>query len=522
MQPRSAPDAVRSVELWTSERAEHGARRQRADPLRLAGPVRHQPGRPAHGPDSSTLDVALPAVVRGIHAGPGAAGWLLLSYLLATTGGVLVLGRLADVVGRRPSYLAGLVLFTAASLGSGLAPDVGVLLALRVLAGLGAAAVITNTTPLITDALPDRLRTLGLGFNVTAVSASQVGGPVVGGVVADQLGWRAVFWVFAPLGLVATAWAAATLRHVAAPARTEPFDVKDAMLSVLALSATVLGVSLRGIRGWGDPAVLACLLAALLLWPTFARLQARTTAPLVDLQLFTERARTLAYAAAFAMAAAQVRRCPAARAVPAGGPRRERQRRWSARRARGPGHARRRSARRSAQLHLSARALSSTGLLLATGGLLALAAVLSPTSSYAPIGVALAAVGVGSGLFFPPNTDAIVGLAPPERRGAANAVRSAVQNTGYVLGTALAWALVTGPLVPQEKRAAYAGTLHALPGDRLALFTGAYRTTLVVLAVLTAAGAVASLLRTAGHRTGARPALTESGSTTSSPRKALL
>ena len=168
---------------------------------------------------------------------------------------------------------------------------------------------------------------------------------------------------------------------------------------------------------------------------------------------------------------------------------------------------------------LPARALSSTGLLLATGGLLALAAVLSPTSSYAPIGVALAAVGVGSGLFFPPNTDAIAGVAAPDRRGAANAVRSAVQNTGYVLGTALA--LVTGPLA-QEKRAAYAGTLHALPGDRLALFTGAYRTTLVVLAVLTAAGAVASLLRTAGQRTGAQPALTESGSTTSSPRKALL
>jgi EmrB/QacA subfamily drug resistance transporter len=472
--------------------------------------------------NSSTLDVALPAVVRGIHAGPGAAGWLLLSYLLATTGGVLVLGRLADVVGRRPSYLAGLVLFTAASLGSGLAPDVGVLLALRVLAGLGAAAVITNTTPLITDAFPDRLRTLGLGFNVTAVSASQVGGPVVGGVVADQLGWRAVFWVFAPLGLVATAWAAATLRHVAAPARTEPFDVKGAMLSVLALSATVLGVSLGGIRGWSDPAVLACLLAALVLWPTFARLQARTTAPLVDLQLFTDRARTLAYAAAFAMSAARFAvvlllalYLQAARGESAS----------------------------AAGLHvvpvalgmlvaaplagrlnrtLSARALSSTGLLLATGGLLALAALLSPTSSYAPIGVALAAVGVGSGLFFPPNTDALVGLAPPDRRGAANAVRSAVQNTGYVLGTALALALVTGPLVPQEKRAAYAGTLHALPGDRLALFTGAYRTTLVVLAVLTAAGAVASLLRTAGQRTGAQPALAESGSTTSSPRKALL
>jgi len=519
MQPRSAPDAVRSVELWTDERAEHGARRQRADPLRLRVLSVTSLGVLLTALNSSTLDVALPAVVRGIHAGPGAAGWLLLSYLLATTG-VLVLRRLADVVGRRPSYLAGLVLYTAASLGSGLAPDTGVLLALRVLAGLGAAAVITNTTRLITDAFPDRLRTLGLGFNVTAVSASQVGGPVVGGVVADQLAWRAVFWVFAPLGLVATAWAAATLRHVAAPARTEPLDVKGAMLSVLALSATVLGVSLGGIRGWGDPAVLACLLAALLLWPTFARLQARTTAPLVDLQLFHQAGANAGLRRRVRYGGGPVRRCPAARAVPAGGPRPERQRRWSARRTRGPGHARRRSAGRSAQPHpVRPRAVQHR----TTAGHRWPA---RPGRSAEPDLVVrtdrgcAAAVGVGSGLFFPPNTDAIAGVAAPDRRGAANAVRSAVQNTGYVLGTALA--LVTGPLVPQEKRAAYACTLHALPGDRLALFTGAYRTTLVVLAVLTAAGAVASLLRTAGQRTGAQPALTESGSTTSSPRKALL
>lgn len=445
--------------------------------------------------NTSTLEVALPAVVRGVDAGAGAAGWLLLSYLLATTVGVLVLGRLADVVGRRPSYLAGLVVFSLASLGSGVAPNVEVLLGLRGLAGLGAAAVIVNTTPLIIDAFPERLRTLGLGFNVTMVSAAQLGGPVVGGLLADALGWRAVFWVFAPLGLLAAAWAALTLRRMPQPGRSEKLDRTGALLSVAALATLVLSLSLGGTLGWTHPLVLGCAAASIALWPLFVLLQARHPDPLVDLRLFEDRASSLAYVAAFTMAmsrfsvvlliavylqgargetatAAGLQIVPVALGMLVAAPLAGRLNRT-----------------------FPARVLSTAGLLLSASGLLVLAAVVSPTAPYWPIGAAMAAVGAGSGLFFPPNTDAIVGQVPEHRRGAANAVRTTIQNTGYVVGTALSLALVTGPLPAEEKRAAYAGTLGELPGSSLIVFTDAYVRVLVVLAAITLLGALASALR---------------------------
>ena len=444
---------------------------------------------------ASTLEVALPAVVRGVGAGPTSAAWLLLASLLATTAGVLVLGRLTDVVGRRPTYLTGLAVFAGASLASGLAPGVEVLLALRVVAGVAAAAVITCTTPLLADAFPERLRTLGLGLNLTVVSCSLVVGPVAGGLLADRLGWRAVFWAFAPLGALALLWAARVLEPAPRPPPAGRFDLAGAAVSVLALVAGVLALSLGGTLGWTDPAVLLCGLAALVLWPVFALLQARRPAPLVDLALLADRGRACALGAAFAMSAAYssvvlllalylqaargedatgagVAVLPVALGMLLTAP-------LAGRLARA----------------VDARVLSTAGLVVTAGGLLVVAAALSPAGPYTGAALGLALVGAGAGLFFPPNTDALVGRAPAGVRGAVNAVRSVVQHTGYVVGAALALALVTGPLTPAETRAAYAGTLAGLPGDELLAFTGAYRSTLAVLAGLALLGAVASALR---------------------------
>lgn len=445
----------------------------------------------------SSVEVALPAVVRGTQAGPDAAPWLLLSSLLATTAGVLVLGRLADVVGRRPTYLTGLAVFSLASLLSAVAPSVEVLIGLRVVAGLAAAATITCTTPLLAAALPAHLRTTGLGLNITVVSVAQVAGPLAGGLLADQLGWQAVFWAFAPVGALALLWGMVVLERTPRPLNPAPFDVAGSVLSVLALTGLVLGLSLLGTRGASDPLVLGCATVALIAGPAFVRLQSRRAAPLVDPALFRDRARSLAYTAAFAMSASRysvvlllalylqaargedassagLQVVPVAAGMLVAAPLAGRLNR-----------------------RLDARVLATTGLVLSAAGLLALAVVLGPTAPYAPIGLALLAVGAGSGLFFPPNTDAIVGSAPPDRLGAANAVRSAVQNTGIVVGTALSLALVTSPLSAGDRQAAYAGTLGTLSENQLADVTGAYRVALVVLAAVTLAGAVASLLRRA-------------------------
>ena len=142
------------------------------------------------GLNSSTLDVGLPSVSRHFDASPTQASWFLLSYMLVNTVLILLFGRLADLVGRRRLYIAGLGVLTLGSLGCGLAPTAGVLIGLRALQAVGAAAIITNTTAQLTDAFPRRLLGTALGLNITVISAAQVAGPVVGGALIAR--WLAL------------------------------------------------------------------------------------------------------------------------------------------------------------------------------------------------------------------------------------------------------------------------------------------------------------------------------------------
>ena len=163
--------------------------------------------------NASTLNVALPALVRDLGATAVQAGWILLSYMLLTTVLILVFGRLADLLGRRRLYLAGLATLVLASVGCGLAGNAEVLLMFRCLQAIGAAAVITNTTALLADAFPSHKLGLGLGINATISAAAQSLGPILGGVVVSTLGWRAIFLLNLPLGLIALYWAWRTLRR---------------------------------------------------------------------------------------------------------------------------------------------------------------------------------------------------------------------------------------------------------------------------------------------------------------------
>jgi MFS family permease len=147
-----------------------------------------------------------------------------------------------------------------------------------------------------------------------------------------------------------------------------------------------------------------------------------------------------------------------------------------------------------------ARWVSSTGMAIAAAGLAVLAATISPSLAYPVIGGCLLAVGIGTGIFMTPNTTSIMGGVEPGRRGIANGVRSMLQNTGYVVSTAMSLAIVTSPLTPGQKQAAYAGTLSRLSPQALDNFTGGYRTALAVLAGICVLGMVLSLARNAGQQ----------------------
>jgi EmrB/QacA subfamily drug resistance transporter len=445
--------------------------------------------------NTSTLDVALPVVARHFHASASAASWALLTYMLLNTVLILVFGRLADIVGRRRLYLAGLGTLTVASLACGFAPNILTLDALRGVQAIGAAAVITNTTAQLTDAFPSDLLATALGLNVAVAATSQVIGPVIGGAMATAWGWRAVFWFNVPIGVVGLVWARLTLRRKLQDRSPERFDVVGAVLSLAWLGGLVIGLSEGGALGWTSAPVVVGLALFAVSLPAFVWTQMRRREPLLDLRLFSDRARSAAYVAAFLMSmarfalvllaalylqaargldpfAAGIRVIPVAAAMAVTSPVVGR-----------------------LVPRFTARVLSTVGLAITGAGLLGLAVRLTPRLGDVELGLWLALIGVGTGVFMTPNTSSIMSTVDAARRGIANGVRSTAQNSGYVVSVALSLGIVTSSLPPAEKRAAYAGTLSRLGTDSLSHLTHGYHVALFVLAASTVVGIAASLAR---------------------------
>jgi EmrB/QacA subfamily drug resistance transporter len=444
--------------------------------------------------NTSTLDVALPVVVRHFHASATAASWTLLTYMLVNTILILAFGRLADIVGRRRLYLIGLTTLTGASLACGFAPNIVVLDALRGVQAIGAAAIITNTTAQLFDAFPRALLGTALGLNVAIAAFAQVIGPIVGGAVTG-LGWRAVFWFNVPTGVVGIVWARLTLRRPLQRAAREPFDVVGAVLSFLWLGGLVIALSEGGALGWTSTPVVGGGALFAVTAPLFVVVQLRRRFPLLDFRLFADRARSAAYVANFFLHLARfavvllvslylqaarglgafdagIRVIPVAGGMMIASP-----------------FAGRLVARYSARV-LSTAGLASTGL-----GLLGLALRLQPHTSDGELAGWLLLVGLGTGFFMTPNTNSIMATVDAGRRGIANGVRSMLQNTGYVVSTALSLGIVTTWLPEREKREAYAGTLARLGQRSLDDLTHGYHVALFILAGLTVFGMIASLLR---------------------------
>jgi EmrB/QacA subfamily drug resistance transporter len=457
------------------------------------------------GINSSTMDVGLATVARHFDASATAASWVLLSYLLASTALILAFGRVSDIVGRRTVYVLGLGLLTAASALCGFAPTIGWLIAFRVLQAIGAAALITNVVALLADAFPPHTLSRAYGLNLAVVSTAQMLGPTVGGLLVHSFGWRAAFWFNVPFGCVGLVWAAVVLRNSPTSSRREHFDFPGAVLSTLALAGLVLALSQGGAIGWTRWPVLLGLATCLLLFPLFVIAERRTEHPLIELRMLADRARALGYLATFLMAVARfsvvllislylqaavglnplqaglkVIFVPIGLAV---------------------------AAPISGHLveHVSPRLLATCGLVVSAGGLAGLALLVSPRMSPAGLSACLLAVGGGTGLFMTPNTASIMAGVTARQRGVANGVRSALQNSGFVVSSALSLAIVTGGLSPVDKRAAYAGTLSHLSPASTGVFTHGYRVALLSMATACLVGAVASVLREPARDGGSDP-----------------
>jgi EmrB/QacA subfamily drug resistance transporter len=240
--------------------------------------------------DASIVNIAIPHIAAGLHTALSTLAWVITAYVVAF-GGLLPLGgRLADLLGRRRTFLAGLGTFTLASLAAGLAPNIGALIATRAVQGAGAALLAPAALSLVTatfTAGAERTKALGVWGAVAAGGATA--GVLFGGLLTGGLGWRSVFLINVPIGV---AVAALTPRLVNAnrPASGpgswwRRYDAPGAITVTTGLAALVGGLSEGPSWGWRAPATLALLAIGILALIGFIGIERTSAAPLLPLRL---------------------------------------------------------------------------------------------------------------------------------------------------------------------------------------------------------------------------------------------
>ena len=443
--------------------------------------------------NSGTLIIALPDLERALGTSLLGLVWVILAYMIASTVLVLSAGRLSDLFGRKQAYVGGFLAFSLASLGAGFATGATDLIAWRVLQGIGAAFIFANSAALVTDAFPREQLGLAMGTNVMIAAIGLVLGPVLGGALV-AISWEWVFWFNVPLGLAGAAWGALVLRELATPDERRGLDLWGTAAYVAGLTGLTLAVSKGGLSGWDDPVVIGGLIAAAVLLPAFVAIERRGRAPMLDLAIFRNRLFAAATAAAFINGLSRfalmfvfvlyfqgvngddpilagLKLAPLAIGMlvtaPAAGI-------WADRHG--------------------SRTLAALGMVVSAVAL-ALMTTLGTGSPYWHSALFLALVGVGSGMFNSPNTAAMMGTVPPQRRGVAAGARTMVQNTGAVLSIAFVLAIVTAAVPKDVLLQIFSGIASRLDADRLAPFVANMHTALWVLAATSLVGALVSMLR---------------------------
>jgi EmrB/QacA subfamily drug resistance transporter len=243
--------------------------------------------------DVSIVNVALPSIERGLRMTEANLPYVVTLYGTALGGFLLFGSRLADTFGRRRMLRAGLALFGAASLASGLAHEQALLFAARGAQGLGAALIAPAALSMLTTTFTgsaERAKALGIWGALTGIAS--VAGVILGGVLTDGPGWRWIFFINVPVAVIAVATATRVLPESRGERRR--FDIPGAAALTAGLLALIYGLDDAISHGWASGQVIASLIAAAVLLAAFAVAERRTEAPLVPFAIF--RSRTLRYA----------------------------------------------------------------------------------------------------------------------------------------------------------------------------------------------------------------------------------
>ncbi|MDQ2748806.1 MAG: MFS transporter [Actinomycetota bacterium] len=246
--------------------------------------------------DATIVNIALPDIKSALHFSPASLSWVVNAYTL-TFGGLLLLGaRAGDILGRRRTFLAGIGVFTLASLVGGFAQTSGQLLAARAVQGIGGALASPSALALLMTMFPqgrERTRAVGL-YTAVSIGGSAVG-LIAGGMLTQWVSWRWVLFVNVPIGLAVFALSRLVLPETAR--KTGRFDLSGALTSTIGMAALVYGFVHAATSGWGDPATLVSFVVGVALLVAFVLTELRAPSPITPLRLFADRNRSTSYVA---------------------------------------------------------------------------------------------------------------------------------------------------------------------------------------------------------------------------------
>jgi EmrB/QacA subfamily drug resistance transporter len=438
--------------------------------------------------DSSIVNIALPDISVALHFTPSSLSWVINAYSLAF-GGLLLLGaRAGDILGRRRVFVAGIALFSLASLAGGFAGSGSELLAARVAQGIGAAFAAPSALAILMTLFPgSRERTRALGwFAAVSVGGAAIG-LIAGGMLTEWASWRWVMFVNVPIGAALVAGILAVLpRLAAAPGR---FDLAGALTATLGVTALVYGLVRAATSDWGDPQVLAGLAGGGALLAAFVWIELRAEAPIMPLSLFASRNRSVSHLVRLLMTAGmmgmfffmtqfvqEILGYSPIRAGLAFLPLTLFLFVMSMLTA------------RVLAVRVDGRTLMVVGLVFATAALV-LSSRLDGGSSYPSLLLPLVLFGAGAGLTFVPLTAMSLDGVAPGDAGAASGLVNVSQQVGGAIGLAVlvtVFGHVSSPATPSLSRS-------AMRAAQQAFVVGESRALLVAAALMTAAAVLTAL-----------------------------
>ena len=252
--------------------------------------------------DITVVNVALPDIQRDLDASFAQLQWVVDAYALTLATTVLAAGSLADLFGRRLVFTIGLVIFTVASFGCGIANDAGVLIAARAVQGVGGGVMFAVSLALLANAFHGRERGTAFGIWGATTGAAVAIGPLVGGILTEWAGWRWIFFVNIPIGAAAIVVSLLRVDESKSPG-TPRVDWLGTAALTGSLFLLVYGLLQGNEKGWSSALIVGCLVGAVVLLAAFAAIELSQRNPMLDLHLFRGAAFVGAQIAAFAISA---------------------------------------------------------------------------------------------------------------------------------------------------------------------------------------------------------------------------